>query len=528
MLFLAAGCIPWKLPATTDGAHDADSRADTDADADSDADANDGGPDGSGDAEVDVDVESCDLGYLPVFPGAVGYGTDTRAAYGLGDEAPPGICVVDVLESDELRWGQRNGVDVSLGSLEGCIEWNRDGKIIIFEISGTIDVPGTLAVNNNFVTIAGQTAPPPGIELRRTRLSIGGHDILVQHLASRYGDGAPDWVDRNTRDGLLLHSLRDGCEEMGPYNVVIDHLSIAWAQECSVQLGSASWERRECMHDISLTNTIIAEGLQWSDGDLYSSSRGLQVWKSGNIFIGWNILLSNHRDNPRIESGFNSGLIINNLIYNARDFAMVFFGSRQETTFSIIGNVNRPGPSSEDLNACCVIAHLDHTTDSPFAPESRLFFDDNQCGASTVADGGSPVMLEQESPADRQVLSISDGFPDSVLSVLPVVPMPPCVEQLPSDEVYDHVLAHAGARPGERTPGDVDSSLLDDIRDVTGRTVDNAPSRAWPEYAVNTRNVESGMPDEIGAFPSDPHGDDDDDGYTNLEEWIHKCSAAVE
>ena len=30
------------------------------------------------------------------------------------------------------------------------------------------------------------------------------------------------------------------------------------------------------------------------------------------------------------------------------------------------------------------------------------------------------------------------------------------------------------------------------------------------------------------AIPANPHGDDDSDGYTNLEEWLHKLAAEVE
>jgi hypothetical protein len=30
------------------------------------------------------------------------------------------------------------------------------------------------------------------------------------------------------------------------------------------------------------------------------------------------------------------------------------------------------------------------------------------------------------------------------------------------------------------------------------------------------------------SLPSNPSGDDDGDGYTNLEEWLHKMAAEVE
>ena len=41
----------------------------------------------------------------------------------------------------------------------------------------------------------------------------------------------------------------------------------------------------------------------------------------------------------------------------------------------------------------------------------------------------------------------------------------------------------------------------------------------WPTLAENTREL---------TLPAAPNGDDDEDGYTNLEEWLHEQAAAVE
>ena len=42
-----------------------------------------------------------------------------------------------------------------------------------------------------FLTLAGQSAPSPGITLRAGTLRIATHDVLVQHIRIRVGDDPP-------------------------------------------------------------------------------------------------------------------------------------------------------------------------------------------------------------------------------------------------------------------------------------------------------------------------------------------------
>lgn len=72
--------------------------------------------------------------------------------------------------------------------------------MIVFEVSGNIELKrsiliggftgSTCSTKGNYITIAGQTAPSPGITLKNYGLRIerNCHDILVQHLRIRPGD----------------------------------------------------------------------------------------------------------------------------------------------------------------------------------------------------------------------------------------------------------------------------------------------------------------------------------------------------
>jgi hypothetical protein len=58
------------------------------------------------------------------------------------------------------------------------------------------------------------------------------------------------------------------------------------------------------------------------------------------------------------------------------------------------------------------------------------------------------------------------------------------------------------------------------VRNRTGRIIQSQDDvGGWPELQENYREL---------TVPANPNGDDDGDGYTNLEEWLHGFAAEVE
>ena len=91
----------------------------------------------------------------PIFPGAVGFGTDTRAGRG------GRIIRVTNLKAQ------------GPGSLRAAVE-AKAARIVVFEVGGVIDLNrDNLSITEPFLTIAGQTAPSPGVTLIRGGISIG-------------------------------------------------------------------------------------------------------------------------------------------------------------------------------------------------------------------------------------------------------------------------------------------------------------------------------------------------------------------
>jgi hypothetical protein len=104
----------------------------------------------------------------------------------------------------------------------------------------------------------------------------------------------------------------------------------------------------------------------------------------------------------------------------------------------------------------------------------------------------------------------------------PLVASPPLwtnpLTVLSSNTVESLVLATVGARPVDHDA--VDERLLIETRARTGHIIDSQNQvGGWPNLAVSTY---------VLTPPSNPNDDEDADGYTNLEEWLHGFAAEVE
>ena len=77
--------------------------------------------------------------------------------------------------------------DSGSGSLRAALEATGP-RFVIFETSGTIALKTPIFITSPFVTIAGQTAPSPGINLRNFGIYVDTHDVVIQHIRIREGD----------------------------------------------------------------------------------------------------------------------------------------------------------------------------------------------------------------------------------------------------------------------------------------------------------------------------------------------------
>jgi len=414
-----------------------------------------------------IESEFTTVALIPVFPGAEGFGTETIAGRG-GD-------VYRVTNLD----------DSGAGSLRACMEASGP-RVCIFEKSGTIDITDVISVTDPFLTVAGATAPSPGITIKGAGLSISTHDVLIQHLRVRIGDSVigPNPINR---DGIALSSQVEGTI----YNVVIDHCSVSWAIDENVQFWYLG------VDDVTISNSIISEALYDSIHPDGAHSMGMIVGSGpiDNVAIIGNLFANNHDRNPLIKGGTKT-VLVNNVVFNPGWYGHIFSntttpGGALQT--SVVGNIIIPGLDSHTTARLVMLA--DDLTD-----DTKVFVDDNMCDDETedpwlcVYNNKGDIIKATEAPI------WSTG-----LTAMPV------------SEVLESVLANAGSRPVDRDA--VDTRVVAGVVAEDGRIIDSQDDvGGWPTLAENTRAL---------TLPDNPN-DDSGNGYTNLEVWLHGYADAVE
>ena len=193
---------------------------------------------------------------------------------------------------------------------------------IEFAVGGTITLQSQLTIRDqSFITIAGETAPAPGITLQSRTLEIrDSDDIIISHLRIRHSND----------DSIRIWD--------GSSNVVIDHNSLTDASDENLSISDDSY-------DITVSWCFI--------GDTRSSSyilrtSGMLVGNYdqapiGNISIHHNLLKNHFQRNPQISA---PGLVDfrNNFIQNWWVRAVRI---RNGTFGNIVNNVFETGNNPE-------------------------------------------------------------------------------------------------------------------------------------------------------------------------------------
>ena len=133
---------------------------------------------------------------IPAFPGAEGGGM-----YSLGGRGGKVITVTNLNDDGEgsFRWACEQG----------------GARIVVFNVSGIINLKTPIEVMAPYITIAGQTAPGDGVCIAGQSFQVNTHDVVVRHM--RFRRGSTDvWYREDSFGGNPVG------------NIMIDHCSCEW------------------------------------------------------------------------------------------------------------------------------------------------------------------------------------------------------------------------------------------------------------------------------------------------------------
>jgi pectate lyase len=422
---------------------------------------------------------------IPVIPGGAGFGMDTPAGRG------------------GTVYRVTNLAASGTGSLRACID-AVGPRTCIFNVSGTIRLTSDLIVRNDFITIAGQTAPSPGIMLRGAGVSIRASDVLMQHIRVRTGDD-PTGPDPANRDALKIQ----GTSLKPVRNVVIDHCSFSWAIDEIVSV----WGPHD---NITFTNNIFAEPLNES---FHPTDDGTGVEKHGfGVLLGTSsgssITMANNLFTHIVERNPLSRaaelVFVNNVVYNREQLDLdVQSDIAAATRNTVLNNLFIRGPSYGRDSSPIYIRTSGTLT---LGPLSRVY----QTGNYSVDYA-------------RELVTLTGGA--TIPGLLDLVHYPVwnsglTVRNTANNVVHDYVLNSSGARPSDRDA--VDKRLVSQVRNRNGQIINcvasNGTTRCakngggWPTMSQNTRALT--LPANQATITAS--------GYSNLEVWLHSLDQSIQ
>jgi pectate lyase len=390
-------------------------------------------------------------------------------------------------------------------------------RIVVFTVSGVIR--GDVLITQPFITIAGQTAPGAGIiiEGKLGTYNFGVHDVIIRHLRVRR-------IRHHGVDGDCIQMGGLGPLNTGTYNIMLDHLSLSWANDETIDIYNA--------HNVTIQWCSVEEsdeeGHDQGTHNMGIISVGVG---SGAISVHHNLWAHHARRVPcmvpyRVNS---AGDFCNNLIYNCRGgYTDDGHGGKGKSPVNLHKNYYRRGPSTDRLY--------------PFAlsPDMDYYVKDNYFEDWGYQDhprhwtySNDPALIKPPSWIQFNNNGGELSEPGQV----------PSITSQDAMDIYEHVLAGAGCWPRDR----VTKRTIGEVRNKTGSWGRNEPLELSDEWFLEGLNITAppvdsdgdGIPDDwkaahglVPGTPGDanrivPAGASEDDrhlGYTYIEFYINELA----
>lgn len=459
--------------------------------------------------------------------------------------------------------------DSGAGSLREAL--GKSGtRTIVFDVAGYIDLKSDIQIKNGNVTIAGQTAPAPGITIRYRTINCSANNVIIRFIRFRRSQV------KNINDGA------DAIWGRQRSNIILDHCSMSWGiDEVASFYDNKNFTMQWCTIAESLSNAGHSKGAHGYGG----------IWGGKNASFHHCFLAHLNNRVPRFNgarynwSGYDTKNYANTVDAERVDYRNCVtynwgtggcYGGPGGGYVNMVNNYLKAGPGTKNKTR---VTQMSAATsgNSSGAPSyligmySRYFIQGNYVTAAgssaanydwkgVVTDGGKGQNQTFTDP--NNMFGLGAGATISV-KLDEAIPVEGAVTTHDAEAAYEKVLAYAGAslyrdavdarhmeeaRTGTATYKGTETKtgngktsdnynrpgIIDKINDPEDTQNEALPS--YPEFTSSARPSDfdtdkDGMPDEWevlnGLDPNDASDakaktlDTEKGWYTNLEVYMN-------
>jgi hypothetical protein len=489
---------------------------------------------------------------LPAFPGADGAAANVTGGRG-------GV-VYHVTRRDV------DYTDVTPGTLRYGLSQLSGPRTIVFDVGGVFSlgrpaVSGWDANGNGWdtasrldvsadVTIAGQTAPGPVIIMGGT-VKPGATNIIIRNItfAPGYGNRSFNEPTRVPVAGDFPDSYVYDALDISGQNVMIDHITAVYGTDETVSMN-------ELANNVTVQYCNISQGQNYPQADAEASGISytghalgslLQAGSNSKISVLHNLYAHLKGRLPRVGTEATALTVAgvgayndfrNNVFYNWLGTAGTG-ASGQASQNNFINNFYLAGKGGDDPVGGTSTA-LQTVTGG------TAIFSGSDATLTKVFHSGNVKDTNKDADADDAIALTNADFASSAIQTAAFTQTPYLGVTDTAAVAFSRVLDFAGSIWWNRSA--LDARIINEVRTGTGRimawaddpfnasTAEGAEWRSLISTPPTTRPAgfdtdNDGMPDTwemahgLNPNVADNNGDFDNDGYTNIEEYINEIAA---
>lgn len=361
----------------------------------------------------------------PAFPGAEGHGR-----YVTGGRASDGTTKVYHVTTLE---------DNTSGNIPNSLRWalKQSGpRTIVFDVSGIIELKADLTINAN-TTIAGQTAPAPGITLRYYTVRPNGNNIIMRYIRIRRGE------EKDVNEGADATWARNFT------GLILDHCSFSWSiDEVASYYDNRDFTMQWCSVAEALNNAGHGKGAHGYGG----------IWGGKQASFHHNLIAHVNNRAPRLNGarygwdGYDKTKYINTIDaerVDLRNCVMYNWGNGngayagQGGYHNIVNNYYKAGPSTKNKTRVFQCGHTNNDKDDngkKIDPKGTHIYGHFYINGNYVTAASSPANY------DWNGVIIDDGnttIKDTIKLTEPVITGD--ITTHTAQVAYEKVLANVGA-----------------------------------------------------------------------------------